>query len=207
MDARIARFMNAAVAGIVAAIRSPRIDGEKTLTVSVRDRKRGKMIIIRYEGTIVIQQNGICRVYDPEDVEGVLKIELRDVVEVRKSRYVVTEDRRRPVGDIADIRSHFEKFDADSEEFRVAQLTFATRRGLTADLILVAHDGISTVVERRSEIVITRDDRPAVSRSEFGDLDTAIRCVEDHLAFCDERAISELGHETKAVELFSGVRE
>lgn len=195
------------VAAIVAAIRSPRIDGEKTLTLTVRDRRRGKMFVIRYEETVVIQQNGICRAYEPEDVEGVLKIELRDVVEVRKSRYVSCGDRRPVDDDMRDLRTHFQKFDADSEDFRVAQMTFATRRGLTADLIIVAHDGASTVVERRSEIVITRDDRPTVTRSEFGDLDTALRCVRDHLAFRDDRAIAELGHETKAIELFSGVRE
>lgn len=197
----------AVVANVIAvAIRSPEIDGEKTMTLSVCDRKRGKTFVIRYNGTIVVQHNGVCRVYDPDEIEDVLGVELGDVVAVRKSRYV-SKDGRRPDGrraaDVRDITAHLEKFDADSEEFRIAQVSFGTRRGVTADLIVVTHDGKKTVVERRSEVVITRDDRPTVSSTEFYDIGTAMRCLEDHLAFCDDRAIMELGHETKTIELFS----
>lgn len=186
---------------VAAAIRSPEIEGERTMTLSVRDRKRGKMFVIRYNETIVVQRDGVCRVYDRDEIEDVLKAELADVVAVRKSRYVSKEGRR-PVY-VRDVGAHLEKFDADSEEFRIAQLSFGTRQGVTADLIVVTHDGKKTVVERRSEIVITRDDRPTFSRSEFRDIDTAMRCLEDHLAFCDDRAVMELGHETKMIELFS----
>lgn len=180
------------------ALKSPEIDGEKTMTLIVRDQRHGKVRVIRYGRAFVIQRNGHCRVYDEDDIEGVLKIELRNVLGVGKTRYVM--DGKRHVHS-SDIKAHFEKFDAGSEGLRIARISFQTKRGLTADTIVATYDGDTVVVEHRSEITVARDDYPMISKTEFQDLDAAARCIEGHMAFCDDRAIAELGHETKLVEI------
>lgn len=180
------------------ALKSPEIDGEKTMTLTVRDQRYGTVYVIRYGKMYVIQRSGSCRVYDEDEIEGVLSIELRRVLSVGKTRYVT--DGKGPA-DASSIKCHFEKFDADTEGVRIARLSFQTRRGLTADTLVVTYDGHKIAVEHRSQIAVTRDDHPMISKTEFHDLDTALRCIEGHLALCDEHATVELGHETKLVEI------
>jgi hypothetical protein len=180
------------------ALKSPTIDDEKTMTLRIHDAVLGQVNVIRYGKHFVVERRGNCRVYDEDDIEGVLKIELKHVSCVGKTRCVTRGVR---AADVKDIKSHLEKFDAGCETCRVARLLFRTKKGLTTDSLIVAFGGKKNVVEHRSEISIARDEHPMFMRTEFDDIETAMRCIQDHLAFCDDNPTMELGYETKLVEI------
>ncbi len=180
---------------VFTALHSPRSVGEKTMTLVVHGRET--WTVIRYDRYVVVEKNGRCRVYDENDVVDVLRAELRDAVRVEKFRYM--SDGPAPA-DVAEIRSHFEHFDADVESRRVARLAFTTKSGLIDNSLVVAYDGEKFTATHRSVITVARYDAMETVTT-FENLQSTLGFVEDHLSFRDDAATADLGRVTKIVEI------
>lgn len=183
---------------VVAALQSPRVDGEKTTTLVVHGRETWK--IIRYDRYVVIERNGRCRVYDEDDVADVLRTELRDVVRVEKFKFIECGSATRGPGDVTSVKTHFEHFDADAESSREARLSFTTKRGLITNSLVVAYDGEKFVATHRSDVTVARHDALETVTT-FESLQSALKFVEDHLSFRDDAVTVDLGRVTKIVEI------